>query len=351
MQKLKRREFLIGLGTVTAGGVLAACGGSTTTSGASAPPTATPAPSPIKARLGSVSVSAANSAIWSAEDGGYLKKYGLDAEVVNIADSTQAVPAMLTGDVPLNCGVSGSAVIASNIQGSDLVIIASTVNTFPSSLYVKPSIGSVAQLKGAKIGVSRLGTASDTGGRIAVKQGGVDPKDVTWLALGGLNEILAALQSGQIDGGVLSPPQTVLARAAGFKELVEMGGLGIPYVYNGVAASRAFLAKNGDLVERALKAIIEGEHRFRTDAEFGKQVVAQRTKLQDAAQVEETWRLFATRYLQEPPFPTDAAMRTVLDELGQSQPKALTATPGTFYDDSFLKKLESSGFIKSITGK
>ncbi len=342
---MKRREFLI---RSAAGGLLAACGGGVAPGPAA--PTATAAP--IKVTLGSVSVSAANSAIWAAEDGGYLKKYGLDAEVRNIADSTQAVAAMFAGEVPLNCGISGTAVVASVLQGSDLVILASTVNTFPSSIYAKASIASVADLRGKKVSVTRFGTASDTGARIAIKRGGLDPaKDVTLLQLGGLNEALAALQTGQIDAATLSPPQTVLARQAGFKELVDIGALGIEYVYNGVATSRAWAKQNAAAVEAALKALIEGAHRFRTDAEWGKSVVANRTKITDTAQIEETWRLFATRYLKEPPFPTDAAIQIVLDELGQSQPKALSASPKSFYDDGVLKKLDESGFIKSVLGK
>ena len=346
---LKRRELLV----YSLGGLVVACGGvaapspapSGTTGAAS--PTSTPAP--IKVRLGSVSVSAANSAIWAAEDGGYLRKYGLDAEVSNVADSTQAVAALLAGEIPLNCGISGTAVVASVLQGSDLVIIASTVNTFPSSLYAKSSVTSIAGLRGGKVGVSRFGTASDTAARIALKQGGLDPaKDVTLIQLGGLNEILAGMQSGQVDAGALSPPQTVLARNAGFRELLDVGALGIAYVYNGVATSRSYASKNPAVVEATLKALIEGEHRFKTDADWGKSVVAARTKLADPAQVEETWRLFATKYLQEPPFPTDAALKTVLDELAPTQPKAQSATPGMFYDDSYLKKLDASGFIKSI---
>jgi len=352
MRTVKRRELLLySLGSLA----VAACGGVAAPSAApvgSGPALASPSSAPIKVRLGSVSVSAANAAIWSAEDGGYLKKYGLDAEVANVADSTQAVAALLAGEIPVNCGISGTAVVASVLQGSDLVIIGSTVNTFPSSLYVKSSVTTVAGLRGAKVGVSRFGTASDTAARIALKQGGLDPaKDVTLLQLGGLNEILAGMQSGQIDGGALSPPQTVLARNAGFRELVDVGALGIAYVYNGVATSRSYAQRNPAVIEASLKALIEGAHRFKTDAEWGKSVVAARTKLTDAAQVEETWRLFATKYLQEPPFPTDSALKTVLDELAPTQPKAQSASPATFYDDSYLRRLDQSGFIKSAIGK
>src|SRR2546426_1106646 len=235
------------------------------------------------------------------------------------------------------------------LQGSDLVIIASTVNTFPSSLYAKSSVTSIAGLRGGKVGVSRFGTASDTAARIALKQGGLDPaKDVTLLQLGGLNEILAAMQSGQVDAGSLSPPQTVLARNAGFRELIDVGALGIPYVYIGVATSRSYASKNADVVDATLKALIEGEHRFKTDADWGKSIVAARTRLTDTESVDEHWRLFATKYLQEPPFPTESALKTVLDELAPTQPKAQSAAPTAFIDDSYLKRLEASGFIRSV---
>ena len=336
---------------MAAGSALVACGGGIAApSGSTAIATTTPAPTPFKVTLGSVSVSAANSAIWSAEDGGYLKKYGLDADVKNIGDSTQAVPAMLSGEVPLNCGISGSAVVASSLQGGDVIFVGVTVNTFPSSLYTKQSVASVAALKGGKIGVSRLGSASDTGGRIALTRNGLDPKEFTFVQLGGLDQILAALIAGQIDGAVLSPPQTLLARSAGFKDLVDMSALGVEYVYNGIATTRAFAKQNGPAIENVLKAIVEGVHRFKTDAAFGKSVVANRTKLADQGQVEETYRLFANTYLKDRPFLTDASFKTVLDELAPVQPKAVGASTSAFYDNGYLKKLEDAGFLKSVLG-
>jgi NitT/TauT family transport system substrate-binding protein len=349
---MRRRELLIRSGAVAAGGLLAACGGGIAAPSAPAATgaalTATPLPTPIKVKIGWVSVSAANSAIWSAEDGGYLKKYGLDAEVLNIADSTQAVAAMLAGEVPLNCGLSGTAIVSSVLGGSDLVILAATVATFPNSLYGKASIPNVAALRGAKIGVTRIGTASDTAARYGLRSGGVDPKEVTFISTGGLRETIAALQAGQIDAGALSPPETLIARNLGFKEIVDVGKLGIEYVYNGVATSRAYAQKNAAAVEAALKAVIEGEHRFRTDAEFGKKVIAARTKLTDNAQVEETYTLFAKTYLKEPPFVTDAAIKSVLDDIATTNDKAKGADPKAFVDPSWLKKLDDSGFIKGL---
>ncbi len=305
----------------------------------------------VKIKLGWVSVSAANAAIWSAEDGGYLKQYGLDADVPNFADSTQAVAALVSGGTDVNCGISGTAIVAANLQGSDLIIIASTINTFPNSLYSKTSIPNIAALKGLKVGVTRIGTASDTAARLGIRSGGLDPdKDVQYVQTGGLNETVAALQTGQIDAGALSPPQTLAARNLGFKELIDVSTLGLEYVYNGVATSRAYAQKNPAAIDALLKAIVAGEHRFRTDAAFGKKVTATRAKLTDQAQIDETYTVFAKSYLKEPPFPTEAAMRTVLDELSKTRADAKTADPKRFIDASYLQKLQDSGFLKSLGG-
>ncbi len=355
---MKRRELLIRSGAVVAGGLIAACGGAAAPSAApsvaaSASATAVPTASaaPVKVKLGWVSVSAANSAIWSAEDGGYLKKHGLDATVPNFADSTQAVAGLISGGTDINCGISGTAIVAANLQGSDLIIIGSSINTFPNSLYGKATYTKVAELKGKKIGVTRIGTASDTAARLALKSGGLDPdKDVEYVQTGGLNETVAALQANKIDAGALSPPQTLAARSLGFKELVDVSTLGLEYVYNGLATSKAYAQKNPQVVEAVLKAIVEGEHRFRTDAAFGKKVIADRAKLKDQKEIDETYTLFATKYLKYPPLPTEAAMKTVLDELSKTRADARTADPKRFVDASYLQKIVDSGFLKSIGG-
>jgi ABC-type nitrate/sulfonate/bicarbonate transport system substrate-binding protein len=358
LERIGRRAFLARIGAASAVGAIAACGGTapaatSATASAAAAATATPAPTLTKVRLGQVSVSAANAAIWSADEGGFLKKYGLDAEVVVIADSTQGVAALVSGQVPINCGISGTAVVSSVIGGSDLAFYAVTVNTFPGGIYAQPAIQSVKDLKGKRLGVSRVGTASDTGGRIVLRQNGLDPnKDVAILGIGGIPEILAAMKTGQIDAGVLSPPTTLQARDAGFRQVVDIGALGIEYAYNGVVASRAFQKQNPGLVESVVQALVEGVHRFKADPAFGKAVVAKRASLTEQPLIDETYDAFAKIYLKEPPTPTDGGIRTVLEELvSANNTKAKDALPASFYDLGVLRKLQDSGFLKQITGQ
>lgn len=357
MDRMDRRAFLVRLGALSAVGTIAACGGgngaaSSPAASASAAATQTPAPTLAKVRLGQVSVSAANSAIWSANDGGFLTKYGLDAEIVAIADSTQGVAALVSGEVPINCGISGTAVVSATLQGSDLAFYAVTVNTFPGGIYATPQIKTLQDLKGKRLGVSRIGTASDTGGRIVLRQNGIDPKDVNILGIGGIPEIYAAMKNGALDAGVLSPPTTLQARESGFNLLVDLGQMGIEYAYNGVVASRAYYKAHPDLVENTVKALIEGVHKFKTDAAFGKAVITKWNKLTDQSQIDETYSAFSKLYLKEPPAPTDGGLKTVLDELvAGNNAKAIGAQPSTFYDLTVMNKLRDSGFIKQVTGQ
>ena len=45
------------------------------------------------------------------------------------------------------------------------------------------------------------------------------------------------------------------------------------------------------------------------------------------------------------------ALKTMLDDLARSNPKAATADPKAFVDPSLVRELDSSGFIKQLYKK
>ncbi len=48
------------------------------------------------------------------------------------------------------------------------------------------------------------------------------------------------------------------------------------------------------------------------------------------------------------PYANAAGVRAVLQFLVAGQPKAATASPEEFYDNSYLKKIEASGLVKAL---
>ena len=71
-------------------------------------------------------------------------------------------------------------------------------------------------LKGKKVGISRLGGASDFSIRYALNHWGLVPdKDVAIIQVGGEPESLLALQNKAVDAAILSEPFASLAKRNG----------------------------------------------------------------------------------------------------------------------------------------
>lgn len=291
---------------------------------------------------------ASNAASWSAIDGGYFQQYGIDPDPVNLSASPQGVATILSGQIPFNCAMNGGPFAAAQLQGADTVMLAAAVNTLPTSLFVQEGIASPEDLRGKTIGVNSLGDAANSAARIYLVSQNVDPASVSYIAMGGQPQVLAGLQAKGLDAGVLTPPVTQVAKRAGITELADFGTMGIEYPYNGLGTTRRYLADNRDLMRRVLQAMIAGVHRFKMDQAFGEAVLQKWASVDDQQSRTDVWSAFATRYLTDRPLITDAAERTVLEDLASSTPGAATADPASFHDDSLLTELDQAGFFRDL---
>ena len=62
----------------------------------------------------------------------------------------------------------------------------------------------------------------------------------------------------------------------------------------------------------------------------------------------ETYDVQIIKYLLKIPLPTVEAVRAVIDELAERNPKAKDQDPGRFFDDRFVRQLETNGFIDAV---
>ena len=135
-----------------------------------------------------------NTALWIARDLGFLKKNGIDAQVIYVQGGGVLVQGMLSGNIPVAL-TSGSQAVASNLAGSDIVLFSTLhAGAGPRYLGVNKEIQNAAQLKGKKLAVSRFGSSSDFILRFALRKAGLDPdKDIAILQIGNSPDRLAAL--------------------------------------------------------------------------------------------------------------------------------------------------------------
>jgi NitT/TauT family transport system substrate-binding protein len=229
-------------------------------------------------RIAYSAISGAMSPLWVAHDFGLFRRQGLDVQLLYIGGGSVVTQALLGGDVQF-VRLGASAVIQSSLRGANLKMIANTINTLVFSLMSRPEIQAAKDLKGKKVGVTRLGGSTDFALELALKKWGLRRgPDVAVLQTGGMPQLLGAISGGVVDAGVISPPTNLTAAKLGLKELVDFGDIGIVYPNSPLATTQPFLEKNRGTALRLLRAYSEGIHRVKIDREGTIKVLAKYTK-------------------------------------------------------------------------
>jgi NitT/TauT family transport system substrate-binding protein len=304
-----------------------------------------PASTTISMRLLYPSFAGSWATAWIAKEAGYFSSEGLDVELIRVGGSTRMVAAMLGGSAPI-IQAGASAALAATAAGSDVVIIGATGTVSPFRLMARPEIKQPSDLKGKKAGITTFGSTSDQILRIALKQFNLEPnKDVAILSLGAQPEAFAALQSGAVHVVALSYPLYPKATKMGMRELVNFGQLGVEDINGTVITTRSFIAQQRDTALRFLRAFTRGMHRYRTDKEYSKKILAKYGKITDEEIVEGTWQDYAPT-LQKSPRPSLKAIQFLIEN--QFQGKKPLPKPQQFVDTSLVDQLEKSGFIETL---
>jgi NitT/TauT family transport system substrate-binding protein len=281
-------------------------------------------------------------------DAGLFRKHGLDVSLIFTSGGSLGIQAMLGGDVAMTLS-DGSASVGSKLAGVDVLIVASFINTFPYSLISIPEIKQVSQLKGTAVAVSRFGSATDLGVRMALAKVGLNPeKDVTLLQVGVQTARFAALQSKNVQSTIITPPFTLTARKLGYNTLIDMSQLNIPYQLTALLASRAFIKEHPDVVQSVVRAMSEGVYFYKREKEASLKILAKYLKTDDREAIEETYREVALKVVPEKPYPSIAGIQTILDEYAKRNPKVKNARAEEFADSSFVKKLEDEGLFERL---
>ena len=207
------------------------------------------------ARVGVPSPSASYFPLIVASRKGFFIQEGIQTEFIMMRPSI--VPAALSNGEIQYTTATGTAAGAI-LRGFPVKIVAYFSTRLMDSFVVKPQIRSVADLRGKIIGVDAPGASTYVLTTLVLRKYQVDPeKDVKVLAVGDEDVRLQHLKQGQIDAAMLGPQGVVLARRAGFKNLLDVADeLDLPFV--GMAtATQAIERQRGDL-KKFLTATVRG---------------------------------------------------------------------------------------------
>ena len=283
----------------------------------------------------------------SPKNSGFYAKHGLDVDLVLLVGAPLAVAALVSGETPIS-HTGASAVIASNLQGSGAVIIAGAANRFPYVLFVTNEIKRIEDLRGKKFGVSRIGSADNASAVTVLERYGIKENDVTYVQAGNIPARLAAMQSNALQATLLQAPETLKAKEIGLRPLLDFTKLDVEWQQNGVASTRDYIKKKPDTVRRFMRAYVEAVHYNLTNPKGSQRVLQKYLAIKDEKSVEEAYNEIVAKLTRKVPYPTEPGIQLYLDQLKAKNPKAAQAKPADFTDISFLKELESSGFIDKL---
>jgi ABC-type nitrate/sulfonate/bicarbonate transport system substrate-binding protein len=293
---------------------------------------------------------ASNATVWIVQEKGLLKKQGVNAEFISVNASPMALQAMIADEVDVIV-TSVTTLVNSRLTGADVVMIASIVPTFPAHIVTPKSITDIKQLKGKTGGVGRAGTTTEIGMRLGLTRLGVDPNtDVKLVPVGATADALAALSKGIVQFSILVEPFVREAEKLGFKSLVDISALNIPFHWNAVLTRESTARSKGSLMTKFVRALVEAIHIFKTDKDSTIKIISKFTRITNPDSLERTHQAFG-KILPQIPSPSPEGVKSYLDYLAATRPEAAKANPKEFVDLSFVQEVQALGLIRQLYGR
>lgn len=279
-------------------------------------------------------LSAGIGTLWLTQEDGYFKKHGLDSNLIYIRGGTTAVQALLAGEIQFG-HLSPAPMMTAWAQGADFVWIGTTTHQMVFTLIAEAAITKGTDLKGKKIGITRLGSASDLALRAALEQFGLSLKDVTMISLGGIPEILAAMRAGAVAGGILSPPTSTAARELGYRPLLHIPDLGREFTFSGIAAKRSFVQSQPEIARAYMASLTDAAKVYKEDSRAALRVLRKYMRAEERI-LESGYKEY-DKAISSPPYPGLKGLEAVRDSLLNSTPQLKNVDLRKFVDDRFVK--------------
>jgi ABC-type nitrate/sulfonate/bicarbonate transport system substrate-binding protein len=268
--------------------------------------------------------------------------------LVYIGTSPLATAALLGGDAELMID-GGLGTVRAYIQGTtELVCIGAHKNILTQSILAKAPIKRLEDLRGKKVGVTRIGSTTHYFATEAFRKVGMEAgRDYSMIQTGGTPEMLAALLGGAIEGATLSPPMDAQAIAHGYHYIVYGPDLRIPQMAVGFITRRATIAKRPQVLGRFMRVMAEAAKILHTDREFTFKVLGKRLKINDRNVLEGSYNA-EIKALERGLTIRPEALQAILDDVGQGDARAKKVKPEDLIDRRFLDEMTQSGFFDKL---
>jgi NitT/TauT family transport system substrate-binding protein len=297
---------------------------------------------------GYATMSASTLALWLAQDEKIFAKNGIDTDLVFMPGSPTLIAAINSGGIAVGF-TGGTAILAAAAGGADFKVLAASHVRASHDLVVKPDIKRAEDLRGRRIGVTSIGGTGWMAAMLVFEQLGVNPEKDKMIvsAFGDMRVISRALETGTIDGALVTGNFTAQFKRAGFNILGELER--VPMMGNAVVVKQSFLLSQREFLRSFLRVIAEAQIFVLSPIKKAAvlKVLTKRLSISDPAVAEDALEDLLKR-LDKKPIPSIQGLRNIQRFLQTRNPKVGEVKLDQLIDDSIVRELDKSGFFEKM---
>ena len=304
---------------------------------------------PTKMIVAYASISPRVAPLWAAQEQGFFKKNGIEAELIFVRGAPTLVAALTSGDMDIGY-TGGTAVLGASAAGIDLKILAVLTNRVTYDLVARPGIKSAEDLRGKRFGVTSIGGTLWMGAVLGLERLGIDTNrdDIRFLVIGDQLVLSQALEDNRIDATVVDIVFSKRLREKGFPILAEFHKTDLPITSTSVVARGSYIQKNSRLMENFMKAMLEGMAFVLGPVNRAATLkILQRRLRVNEKEAEEGFSDIAIG-MDKKPYPSMDGLRNIQRLMKLRNPKIGNAKVEDLVDDQILRRLDESGFIDKL---
>jgi NitT/TauT family transport system substrate-binding protein len=300
--------------------------------------------SSMSMNIGYTAIGAAYSDLYVCQDRGVFAKNGLHVKLTLLNSSSQLAAALVSNSVQVGAGAARTTA-QGIMKGLDLKYVALPISHYYLEMWGKPSISSVDDLKGQKIGLSSPGSLGDASLDALLEQKGWSGSDVKKTFLKSTPAEVTALENGAVSAIVTQPPTGTQTRSKGFKKIMDFTKF--PAAANAYTVKGDYLAKNKKAVAAFVKSEAECLSILHHDKSAAIASIIKHSGNSDRSLAEYSYDFFEPLWAKTPsvaPQLIDDAFTQAVATSGGKKP----ADPAKYVDNSFVDSLVKSGYIAGL---
>ena len=233
-------------------------------------------------------------------------------------------------------------------RGGDVILLGCLSNiVLDYVLLSNPSIKRVEDLRGKKIGISRAADQTYYYLREVLRKNSIRISDVQLVQAGQQPERMAALRNGMVMATLLTTPTNFILEKEGFRRLLELEETKISAGVRCLITTRKILQQRPAMVENFAKGWLHSVRVIQTRKKESMDVIGKYTNNNSPEHQEDAWR--SITYKSEiPPYVSPARLQEQIYMLAEDQSEIRKLEASRMIENSILKKLDDSGFIKRL---